>query len=284
MKKICILVLASRSSDIHKVTQYSRYGLYDIYVELFWVPIIQAIQQIKHIDCFLLYNSYKEVQGWYLYEKYLKDNVLFDDLLDDKINYPICMVPGILTKQLNAFKKLSNSYDVFWNCNLSSIPYIERLDLYIQEHNISYSGHYVFYQEVNTHLHYYRDTNQVKALLNQWPGRSFLGGSGFFLNRKEANYIVNLIDKVIENDILYIVNDLAIGLLMPNKLYDDYFLQNTIHGTICGRVRIRNSMTYYEYSQLLDKYKMDNTILDIRFEHITKEEILRTVHEFLYRN
>ena len=60
---------------------------------------------------------------------------------------------------------------------------------------------------------------------------------------------------------------------MPNKLYDDYFLQNTIHGTICGRVRIRNSMTYYEYSQLLDKYKMDNTILDLRFEYITKEEI-----------
>lgn len=279
MKKICILVIASRNKDIIGVTKYRRYGLYDLYVELFWIPIIKKLKNIAHIDCFLLYNSKKEVKGWDIYEHYLKNNVLFDQI---KGNSHISMIPGILSKQLNAFKLLYNKYDVFWNCNLSSIPGIERLDEYIQLHNINYSGHYVFYQEVSTHLHMYRDDSKVSSLLKQWSGRTFLGGSGFFLNKDEATYIVGLLDKIKQSDIFYILNDLAIGLIMPNKYMDYYFLKN--HEQENKRVRITNTMTYYEYNKLIQLYKTDKNVLDIRFEYIQQEDILRTISQILYRN
>ena len=279
MKKICILVIASRSKDINGVTQYQRYGLYDLYVELFWIPIIEKLKNIIHIDCFLLYNSEREVKGWDIYKQYLKDNVLFEDSLG-KNN--ISMIPGILSKQLNAFKLLNNTYDVFWNCNLSSIPEIERLDQYIQLHNINYSGHYVFYQEVSTHLHMYRRDSEVTSLLNEWPGRTFLGGSGFFLNKDEVTYIVGLLDKIKHSDIFYILNDLAIGLIMPNKSVNKYFLNNG--GPEKKRVHITNSMTYYEYNKIIQLYKIDKHMLDIRFENVHREDILRTVSQILYRN
>ena len=279
MKKICILVIASRSKDINEVTQYGRYGLYDLYVELFWIPIIEKLKNIAYIDCFLLYNSEKEVKGWDIYEHYLKNNVLFDDSLG-KDN--ISMVPGILSKQLNAFKLLNNTYDVFWNCNLSSIPEIERLDQYIQLHNINYSGHYVFYEAVSTHLHMYIDDSEVTSLLKEWPGLTFLGGSGFFLNKDEVTYIVGLLDKIKQSDIFYILNDLAIGLIMPNKSIDEYFLNNSGQGT--KRLHITNSMTYYEYKKLIQLYRTDKNKFDIRFENVKREDILRTVSQILYRN
>tara|TARA_Y100000590_G_scaffold464306_1_gene633415 strand:+ start:478 stop:1323 length:846 start_codon:yes stop_codon:yes gene_type:complete len=278
MKKICILVIASRSKDINEVTRYQRYGLYDLYVKLFWIPIIEKLKYIKHIDCFLLYNSEKEVKGWDIYELYLKDNVLFEDYLGKDI---ISMIPGILSKQLNAFKLLKNTYDVFWNCNLSSIPEIERLDKYIQLYNINYSGHYVFNEKVSTHLRMYRNDSEVTSLLKEWPGRTFLGGSGFFLNKDEVTYIVGLLDNIKLGDIFYIVNDLAIGLLMPNKSINEYFLNNSGQGT--KRVCITNSMTYNEYNKLLQLYISDKNILDIRFENVQREDILRKVSQMLYR-
>ena len=281
MKKICILVIASRSKDIVGITQYGVYGLYDLYVELFWIPIIEKLKLIEHIDCFLLYNLEKEVKGWDIYEQYLKNNVLFDQI--EGYNN-ISVVPGILSKQLNAFKLLYNTYDVFWNCNLSSIPEIDRLDKYIQLHNINYSGHYVFYQEVSTHLHIYRDDSDVTSLLKKWPGQTFLGGSGFFLNKDEVTYIVGFLDKIKHGDIFYIVNDLAIGLIMPNKPINEYFFNNNNNKLETKRVHIINSMTYYEYNKLIQLYKTDKNVLDIRFEYIQREDILITISQILYRN
>ena len=212
-RRLCILVIASRSSDINGVTQYNRYGLYDQFVELFWVPIIQRIKNVEHIDCFLLYNSEREVKDWNIYEQYLKDNVLFDVLdINTQDNTSISIVPGILTKQLSSFKLLCNKYDVFWNCNLSSIPHIERLDQYIQDNVVTYSGHYVFFEEIRNHLRMYRYPADVASLLDMWSGRTFLGGSGFFINQSEVFYIVELLEQIRENDILYILNDLVIGL------------------------------------------------------------------------
>ena len=40
----------------------------------------------------------------------------------------------------------------------------------------------------------------------------------------------------------------------------------------------------YDYHKLIQIYKDDETILDIRFEQINKEAILRTIRELLYRN
>jgi hypothetical protein len=280
MKKICILVIASRNKDINQVTKYGRYGMYDQYVELFWVPIIQKLKNIEHIDCFLLYNLEKEVKGWNIYEQYLKHNVLFQQSLErEKV---ISIVPGILSKQLYAFQLLCNRYDVFWNCNLSSIPHIERLDEYIQKYNINYSGHHIFYQEVKSHLHMYRRSSEVLSLLKQWPGRTFLGGSGFFLNKDEVKYIVSILDNIKHSDIFYILNDLAIGLIMPNKTKNEYFLKSKQLKT--KRIKITNSMTYYEYNKILQQFKLYNDILDIRFEYINNEAVLRTVSQLLYGN
>ena len=43
-------------------------------------------------------------------------------------------------------------------------------------------------------------------------------------------------------------------------------------------------MTYYEYNKLIQLYKTDKNMLDIRFENVQREDILRTVSQILYRN
>ena len=169
MKRIVILVLASRS-----VGNYVRMGPYDLYIELFWIPLIKMVNKIPHIDIFLLFSKSSELRG---YEEQLKNNVIIDNFEGEGA---ALFIPGILSKQVKAFSQLVDTYDVFWNTNLSVILNIERLDKYVQSHDIDYHGHYVFKNEIPTHLDMYVSNLRKAQLLNTYKGRTFLGGSGFF--------------------------------------------------------------------------------------------------------
>ena len=72
-----------------------RRGSHDLYIELFWVPLIERIEKCKHIDVFLLFNCREEVDDWDVCQQYLKDNVLFDLIMPQKM---VSMMPWILSK------------------------------------------------------------------------------------------------------------------------------------------------------------------------------------------
>ena len=253
-KKIVILVLASRSSG-----NYVRRGPYDLYIELFWLPLIQKINQIPHIDIFLLFSKRTELYG---YEKQLKNNVIIDNF--DGVGYKL-FVPGILSKQIRAFGLLVDKYDVFWNTNLSAILNIERLDNYVQSHAIDYQGHYVFYNLIPQHLDMYVSNSRKRELLNKYKGRTFLGGSGFFLNKREVKKIVHK-----SNIVWDVVNDLSIGLLMDGcSLYMDKNYRLVIDG----------EMDFMQYKKLLD-YFVRGDYIDVRLQQLTNVTMIKTIAEY----
>jgi len=253
-KKIVILVLASRSSG-----NYVRRGPYDLYIELFWLPLIQKINHIPHIDIFLLFSKRTELYG---YEKQLKNNVIIDNF--DGVGVKL-FVPGILSKQIRAFSLLVDKYDVFWNTNLSVILNIERLDNYVQSHAIDYQGHYVFYNLIPQHLDIYVSNSRKMELLNKYKGRTFLGGSGFFLNKREVKKIVHK-----SNIVWDLVNDLSIGLLMDGgSLYMDKNYRLVIDG----------EMDFMQYKKILD-YFVRGDYIDVRLQQLTNVTMIKTIAEY----
>jgi len=257
MKKIVIMVLASRSAG-----NYVRKGPYDLYIELFWIPLIKRVSKIPHIDIFLLFSKSSELRG---YEEQLKHNVIIDNFEGDG---GALFIPGILAKQVKAFSRLVDKYDVFWNTNLSVILNIERLDNYVQSHDIDYRGHYVFYNEIPKHLDMYISNSKKTQLLNTYKGRTFLGGSGFFLNKLEVK---NIVDNK-QNIEWGLVNDLSIGLLMDGgSLYMD---KNY-------RLLIRKDMSFVEYKKVLDEFSgRGNSYIDIRLQYLTDSIMIQTISEY----
>ena len=255
MKKLVILVLASRS-----VGNYVRTGPYDLYIELFWIPLIKKVNMIPHIDIFLLFSKSSELRG---YEEQLKNNVIIDNFEGDGA---ALFIPGILSKQVRAFSQLVDKYDVFWNTNLSVILNIERLDKYVQSRDIDYQGHYVFKNEIPNHLDMYVSNSRKAQLLNTYKGRTFLGGSGFFLNKSEVKNIVD------SNIVWDLVNDLSIGLLMEGgSLYFDKEYRLLIHA----------EMSFVEYKKILDKFVGgDNDYIDVRLQNLTDVTMIKTIAEY----
>jgi len=254
--KIVILVLASRS-----VGDYVRSGPYDLYIELFWIPLIKKINMIPHIDIFLLFSKSSELRG---YEEQLKNNVIIDNFEGNGFSL---FVPGILSKQLKAFNMLVDTYDVFWNTNLSVILDIKGLDKYVQSHKIDYQGHYVFFNEIPTHLDRYNNKCRKEYLLNTYKGRTFIGGSGFFLNKKEVAMLVN--NKC--NIIWDLVNDLSIGLLMEG---------GTLFMDKVYRLLIKDDMSFIEYKKIIDEFVRSGSYIDIRLEYLTDVRMIKKVAEY----
>lgn len=206
MKTICILPISSRSKS------------YDLMVEYFWVPLIQKLKHIDNCDVFLLYNHLNEVIDWDIYNKYLTKNVKFDstNCIKNKHNQ-VC----ILSKRLSAIHELDH-YDILWNCNITSIPNIDVLLKYCNSTQISYFGPYKFFDSVETHLtkYNYLDKDNIDTFLKTWPGKTFVGGSGFFLNHNEVNYINKKLNYIINDDIYLVPDDIAIGAILKYVIQD----------------------------------------------------------------
>ena len=260
MKKLVILIIASRGK------------IYDTYIELLWIPLIEKIKYIEHIDLYLLFSHLDEVKDWDLYNIFLKDNVLFDTIIKDitPIQY---YIPGILSKQISAFIYLKKKYDVYWNTNISNILNIDKLDKYIQSHEISYSGYYIFRNEILRHLigyKYLSNKNTSNCLINN-QGRTFISGSGFFLNKEEIDYIVYC---HINNKIEYkLINDLSIGLLIDNK--SKYNL------TVDSFKLEKNNITNFQ--KTIDKYKNNKSAFFLRLEHLDDINFIHNIINYYNR-
>ncbi len=205
MKTICILPISSRSKQ------------YDLIVEYFWVPLIQKLKKIDNCDVFLLYNHLNEVMNWDIYNKYLTKNVKFDSTNCKKMKGQVC----ILSKRLSVIHELGH-YDILWNCNITSIPNIDVFLDYCNKTSISYFGPYRFWDSVETHIKKfnYIPKDKQKTFFETWHGKTFIGGSGFFLNHKEVAYINNKLSKIINNDIYLVPDDVAIGAILKYERQD----------------------------------------------------------------
>ena len=208
MKKIAILVIAATNKPV-----------YEFYIRNYWTDLIHYTKsQAPHIDVFLLFekkfcsNDFSKIQ----------DNIIRDDttdlfsLCDSKFQSP--QTPGILSKTVYALEQLQDDYDVFFRTNLSSVIRLSIFDNLVQtKKSICYSGSFIWKDLLRDDLQNHNRIGIGKSIeslsqIENYPGNTFISGSGFFLNNQEARLIVRNKHKLIYS----IPDDVAIGLMLSN--------------------------------------------------------------------
>jgi hypothetical protein len=205
MKKIAILVIAAVNQP-----------LYIHYIRTYWTALISYLKvESPHIDVFLLFERGTNINEY----KNIEDNIIVDvnddfDLLCDP-EYCSIMIPGILSKTIYALELLHDKYDVFFRTNLSSLINVSAFDGFVQSSkSICYSGTWVWTDGLRKDLLYHDKIGpnmSIKTLseLDNYEGNTFVSGSGFFLNSKEAESLVRRKDTIRYD----IIDDVSIGLM-----------------------------------------------------------------------
>ena len=205
MKKIAILVIAAVNQPLYKH-----------YIRTYWTDLISHLKaERSHIDVFLLFEKGTEIDEF----RDVKDNIIED--VNDDLNllcdpkYGSIIIPGVLSKTIYALELLHDKYDVFFRTNLSSMIKVSAFDGYVQsKKSICYSGTWVWTDSLRKDLLYHNKIGpnmSIKALseLDSYEGNTFVSGSGYFLNSKEAESLVRR-KETIRYDI---VDDVSIGLM-----------------------------------------------------------------------
>lgn len=131
MKKIAVLVIAATNRPV-----------YVHYIRSYWTEAIRYTNaHAPNIDIYLLFEP-----KWNLddYEE-LSENILvdrtrdYDELCDPA--YQTALIPGVLSKTIDAFERLHTRYDVFFRTNLNSVLKLASFDRFVQSNaDICYSG------------------------------------------------------------------------------------------------------------------------------------------------
>jgi hypothetical protein len=206
MKKIAILVIAATNQPV-----------YEYYIRNYWTELIKYTKsQASHIDVFLLFENKFDTRDF----SKIHDNIIRDDLTNqDSLcsrEFHSPQVPGILSKTVFALEYLQDYYDVFFRTNLSSVIRLSRFDDFVQnKQSICYSGALVWENMLRDDLINYNQIGPDKSIeslaeLADYPGNTFISGSGFFLNKQEARWIVQNKQKIRYD----IPDDVAIGLML----------------------------------------------------------------------
>jgi hypothetical protein len=218
MKKVAILVIASVQSDTYR-----------IYIREYWSKMIKYTKEhVPNLDIFLLFDYDTDISK----NIDIHDNIIID--YNDNYNGYApnnlkCngFIPGILSKTIYAFKKLQNEYDIFFRTNLSSMIVIKNFINYIENNEIIYSGFYIWHNALRNDLLYHKkigDNKSIKSLdeLKDYPGNTFISGSGYFLNSKEVKEITKNEDKIRYD----IIDDVSVGLMIKdyNRIKSNYHL------------------------------------------------------------
>lgn len=206
MKKIAILVIAATNQPV-----------YEYYIRNYWTELIKYTKsQTRHIDVFLLFeNKFNTGDFSGIYDNIIRDELTdLDSLCDSKFHSP--QVPGILSKTVFALEYLLDYYDVFFRTNLSSVIRLSQFDDFVQnKQSICYSGAFVWENMLRNDLISHNRIGPDKSIttladLADYPGNTFISGSGFFLNKQEARWIVQN-----KRTMCYAIpDDVAIGLML----------------------------------------------------------------------
>ncbi|MFT7531153.1 MAG: hypothetical protein ACI9FD_002164 [Gammaproteobacteria bacterium] len=205
-KKTAILVIAATNTPVN-----------EYYIRNYWTDLIRYTNsEISSIDVFLLFEDKFDTVDF----RQIQNNIIRDETSDlfsfceGKFHSP--HVPGILSKTVFALEQLQDDYDVFFRTNLSSLIRLSRFNKFVQEReSICYSGAVVYDNLLRNSLAVRNLVGPGKSItsikeLDQYPGNTFISGSGFFLNNAEARLIVKNGTKIRYD----LPDDIAIGLLL----------------------------------------------------------------------
>ena len=189
VKKIAILVIAS--------LQHEPYRLY---LNNYWRKMIKYTNlNTTNVDIFLLFDYGLDLAKY----SDIKKNIIIDNNENYNDYFPKGLkckgfIPGILSKTIYGLNILQNKYDVFFRTNLSSMVCIKNIIKYVEENNIMYSGFYIWKDALRKDLLYHNKIGKNKSIKNleelvDYPGNTFISGSGYFLN-KHSLYILDPCD------------------------------------------------------------------------------------------
>ncbi len=125
-------------------------------------------------------------------------------------------VPSILSKTIHALDVLQGEYDVFFRTNLSSMINLAPFRRFVHERKaIKYSGAWIWDDALRSDLVEWGWVGAGKVVedlseLDNYPGNTFVSGSGFFLNATEAAHLVSQRDQMRWAS----ADDVSIGLLL----------------------------------------------------------------------
>jgi hypothetical protein len=206
VKRIAILVIAATNQPVYRH-----------YIASYWTELIRHVAaNVPHIDVYMLTEHGRTGSSFaHIADAVIEDpNADVDQLVPEQ--YRTSNVPGILSKTIHAFDALSDDYEVFFRTNLSSMVMLSRFDRLVQSTaDIGYSGGLVWgdaLRDAVVHHGYVGAGQSVAHIseLDQYPGNSFVSGSGFLLNKAEAKHLVEHRDQLRYD----LPDDVAIGLML----------------------------------------------------------------------
>lgn len=205
MKKCAILVIASICQDKYKS-----------YIKNYWSFMIRNTKNNPNLDIYLLFDYGVDISDY----SDIRDHIIVDlnsnynGFTEDNIKCR-SYIPGILSKTVFSFKLLRDKYDIFFRTNLSSMIIVNNILDYINNNNICYSGFYVWGNALRSNLicrNLVGKNSSIKDIsdLQEYPGNTFISGSGYFLNSTEVDDIVKNEEKIRYD----IIDDVSIGLMI----------------------------------------------------------------------
>lgn len=171
--------------------------VYRHYVRSYWTEMIRhADAECPDLDVYLLIENgmpRDEFAG-------IEDNVIedpdcgFASRVARRHRRP--GIPGILSKTVHALDVLAGDYDLFFRTNLSSMVMPGPFLRFVRDRpDIGYSGAWVWEDALRSDLVTNRWVGAGRpvedlAVLDDYPGNTFVSGSGFFLSAGEAAELV----------------------------------------------------------------------------------------------
>jgi hypothetical protein len=260
-EKIAILVIAS--------LQQKHYILY---LNNYWKKMIEYTNSnTPNVDIFLLFDHGLDLTKY----SDITKNIIIDNNENYNDYFPKGLkcedfIPGILSKTIYGLNILQNKYDVFFRTNLSSMVCIKNIIKYVEKHNIIYSGFYIWKDTLRKDLIDHNKIGKNKSIKNleelvDYPGNTFISGSGYFLNKNEVSQIIRE-EKKIRYDI---IDDVSIGLMLRN------------HECISGKYHYKICSSFNEDSIISKiKHKVKGGVFHIRLEHFNSKET-KNFHNFV---
>ncbi len=237
MKKVAILVIGALNQPV-----------YLHYLRTYWSTFIKyAESELSSIDIYLLFE-----RKWNLEEfSYLNEHIIVDQNEDynDLVgsNQYTNIIPGILSKTIHALELLVDHYDVFFRTNVSSMIHTTSfLNLVSSKAEIKYSGQGIWKEALRKDLIYHNRIGPDKSIkslieLEEYPGNSFITGSGYFLGKKDVQDILKNKSKIRYD----IVDDVSIGLMIKDHEYiPNFTLKLTTNDSIEIMIQKLRSESY----------------------------------------
>ena len=165
--KTCILVITSINQEIYKH-----------YILSHWKNMLN---NNFLIDIYFLLDNDIELINFFkkigLFNHCIVDSIKKHNYVDKKHTF----IPGILSKTIYGYMKLSNKYDVYVRTNLSSFIKLDKLRNYINNNKIIYSGTMCWENSLRSDLIYHNKIGKNKSIksldeLKEYPGNTFFSG------------------------------------------------------------------------------------------------------------